>query len=426
MLKIQKCIVMFSTLLMMGYILIIPSMINYKFEYQVVVMIIGLLSWPISILNKYSFPTYSDVRFKLTKSYYFINKYLFWYLLIILLETILTAVCYNYTSLQIINVIMPYTYIFFSFPLLYIFVLDNGYDNFLSKLSAVGILMLAIRFIGWYLYNYRGSSLLQGIVLQTANWTRNGLQRVDSIPLFGIIFVFYWYKFLINPKKLRYFTAAIIMLLYLFIVTQVRYQLLVCIVVAIFMLYKKPPVKNVTFFKQVLLLLIALITLTGGITFLIDLFSINGKNGASTGIRIEAVHYFLYLMLNNHKLLTGLGMLSQWNSNSLQILDIPRQSLFYRGPQSYYYLSDLGILGCFIQFGFLSFVLYGLLFTNFFKVKKNMLFNRDNSLFLSGVLLYLILSSLLLNIFELNVSFDIPFYFAIFGYFFAQKIRNIK
>lgn len=420
MLKIQKSIVLFCVILMMGYLLIIPSAVNYKVEYELFVMLFGVLAWGISLLDKISEKDLA-INNELARGYHFIDTYLIWYLLVIFIEAIITWEKYGYTFFTLLNSVMPYMYIVFAFTLINIFVLDGGYAKFLHVVSNIGFVMLMVRFAGWYLYNFKSNDTFMGLVLETPNWIRNGLQRVDVVPLFGIIFVFYWFKFLTGTNKKRYFLISLIMVLYLIFVTQVRYQLLVIIVVALIMLYKRPPVRNTTIFKFTLFLAFLIVVMIGGINFIIDLFSINSSLGSSTGIRIEAIHYFANLIEQRHSLLTGLGLLSQWNINASQILQIPQQSMYYRGVPSYYYLTDLGIMGCFIQFGLLSIILYGLMFIKFFRTLSIKTISENDRLFLSGIILYLALSCISLNIFDLSRSFDVPFYFGIIGYVYSKQ-----
>lgn len=406
-----KTVVIGCTMIMMGYLQIFPitNIGNFKFICQIIVALIGMLMAFIVLIllfkntgDNYSSP---DYRYE----YKLLNFYIVPYIIILIIEILNTQLLYHYNLSVMINSLLPYLYIFWAYPLIYIFDNEKSIYPLLKTICKLAILMIVIKFIGWFFYNYKGMNLFQNLVLETTDWIRNGKQRIDVTPLFGITFVYYFYRFLITNKR-RFINLMIIVALigYLILVTQVRYQTIVVVLTGLIMIYFIPEKNGYgRLGKLIVTFLLLLGMITGGIAAIIELFSVNGINGASTAVRFEGIQHFLNIMKNTNHYLIGLGMMSQWNGVSEQLL--------YRNQWSYYYLSDLGIIGEFIIFGVLGIIVYGLMF--YFFIKTDMkLKDRWQRVALTGLLAYLIMSSLSLNVFDLSRSFDVPFYFAIFSY----------
>ena len=87
--------------------------------------------------------------------------------------------------------------------------------------------LLGIKFITWYLYNFKGMTVFSGLLFQySEGWTRNGFMRMDTGALFGIVLcVTLYYCFV--KKQLLYLLVLAFLYVYLIFVTQYRFQIIV-------------------------------------------------------------------------------------------------------------------------------------------------------------------------------------------------------
>ena len=103
-------------------------------------------------------------------------------------------------------------------------------------------------------------------------------------------------------------------------------------------------------------------------------------------------------------------------------------ALMARNQWSIYYLDDLGILGTFVQIGLFTIVTHIFLFIKAIQVtiKCFKQANRDYLLYSLGLTIYLVGSCLLLNIFDRQRIFDVPFYLAIYSFLDAKVSSAIS
>ena len=150
---------------------------------------------------------------------------------------------------------------------------------------------------------------------------------------------------------------------------------------------------------------------------LYDLVSSTGRYGAQTAVRLLGFRHFLK-MLKGSSLIWGLGIL---DSNYPNV-----KSFMMRDQWSAFYLDDLGIIGGITQFGMLSIFMYGPLFLLGIRACKRSKIEENVTSFGTclGITVYMIVSCLLLNIFDRQRAFDIPMYIGILAYISQNPQRN--
>lgn len=419
--SVFKFLILLCVAILMGYLQIFNLPKNYFNFLQMIIAIIAIGLAIITNLMARSKGLNLKIRLRLLEEIRKLNIYVYPYTLIVIYEIFHTYLMYGYNKITLFYATTPYLYIFFCYPLTYVFIIDKEYMTFLRKVAIFGVVMTAIRIVGWYLYNFHGLHVLPGLVLQTADWVRNGLQRIDAIPLFGVVTVYSVYQWL-QTRKYRYAIFVLMLILYPIVVIQVRYLSIVIIATVIVMLYLQPSnTANSAIIRTLMSLALIVIAIFGGLKQVLSLFSLNNEYAASTSVRFEAMSHFWILIKETHNFLAGLGFLSPWSSQASLLLQ--------RNQWQDYYLSDLGIFGGLIVLGLLGIIVYGLLYYIAIRsFKDSKIASQDNYLqiIIGGLLVYLILSCLSLNIFDMNRAIDAPFYLSIFSFTWSKYHQNLN
>lgn len=412
--SILKTIILSCIAVNMGYLLIFNIDKNMMVYLQMIIAVIGIITAILSVLVVYSRYCPIKIRKRVLMEFRKLNIYIIPYLLIVLYEGLHTKSMYSYNNITLMYALTPYLYVIFSYSLSYIFIVDGSYIPFLEKISILGIVMTIIRIIGWFFYNYYRLPIFLGIVLQSPDWVRNGFQRIDVIPLYGIIVVLLLSNYL-KSNKLKELLMLLTLVVYPVFITQVRYLTIVILITTISMIYLKPSESSKSIFTKILLsIALSFSVIFGVIQQVVALFSPDSLYGPSTSVRIEAIDHFYNLVNTTGNQFSGLGYLLSWNGNAAQLLS--------RNIWQNYYLSDLGIFGGLVVFGLLGIVVYGLLYYLGIKsVIDNWNHGNANRIMVMGIFIYMVLSCFSLNIFDMNRAMDVPFYLAIFCYTSAKS-----
>lgn len=146
-------------------------------------------------------------------------------------------IAYGYNIVQLLIITRKYFYAFYSYPIVYIFTMDDDMYKFTKTIYWTSMFLLGIKFITWYLYNFKGMTVFSGLLFQySEGWTRNGFMRMDTGALFGIVLcVTLYYCFV--KKQLLYWLVLAFLYIYLIFVTQYRFQLIVTIVLTAYGYY---------------------------------------------------------------------------------------------------------------------------------------------------------------------------------------------
>lgn len=350
-----------------------------------------------------------------------LSNYLMIYLVIILIEMIYSVIAYGYNIVQLLIITRKYFYAFYSYPIVYIFTMDDDMYKFTKTIYWTSMFLLGIKFITWYLYNFKGMTVFSGLLFQySEGWTRNGFMRMDTGALFGIVLcVTLYYCFV--KKQLLYWLVLAFLYIYLIFVTQYRFQLIVTIVLTAYGYYCSTDSNRK---KNVKLMAISFIiiafVLFGGLDYILNLFSLNGMDGGSTAARLLTIDHYWSLIKEKNAIL-GVGFLSAYTNKAFSILR--------RSDTDRFWLEDLGILGGIFTFGILSLLLYGKLF--FDSMKRTFASHRIRKIeggddcLKKCVVVYMILSCILLNIFDAQRMWCMPFYLSVI-YFVQNSLKTQK
>ena len=240
---------------------------------------------------------------------------------------------------------------------------------------------------------------------------------MDTGALFGIVLcVTLYYCFV--KKQLLYWLVLAFLYVYLIFVTQYRFQIIVTIILTAYGYYCSTDSNRK---KNIKLMAISIIiiafVLFGGLDYLLNLFSLNSKDGGSTAARLLTIDHYWSLIKEKDAIL-GVGFLSAYTNKAFSIL---RRSDIDR-----FWLEDIGILGGIFTFGILSLLLYGKLF--FDSIKRTFASHRIRKIeggddcLKKCVVVYMILSCTLLNIFDAQRMWCMPFYLSIV--YFAQNSQK--
>ena len=216
-------------------------------------------------------------------------------------------------------------------------------------------------------------------------------------------------------KQLFYWIMLAFIYFYLIFVTQFRFQIIVSIVITVYCYYyasnssKKKAIR-----LMIISLAIIIFILSGGLDYLLGLFSLNGAEKGSTEARLLTIEHYWSLIKRKNAIL-GVGFLSSYTSKAFDILR--------RSDTDRFWLEDLGILGGFFTFGVMALALYGKLFS--VSIKKvidpcsDRMTNYESCIFVKSIVLYMIISCVLLNIFDAQRIWGVPFYLSII--FFSEN-----
>ncbi|WP_329808953.1 hypothetical protein [Enterocloster citroniae] len=347
-------------------------------------------------------------------------RYIRIYLFLIFISSIYTLVSYNYSFKELFYVLIPYLYIFLAFPITYVFYKNGGMEKLLLRLSLFVICILICKAIAWFLFNFSDQIIFERLLFEFKDWFRNGLQRVNAGYLIGISLVMFFCKGFEQNGKLIYKIAVIFVIWFLMNITVFRFQFLTaigtCFVVYYFLNGKELGV----FTRRAILIFLAIVILTSKpFLNLIYTFSVNNSTlGNSTAVRLLCFKHYSNLFISKNPIL-GLGFLTSGNDSANAIMT-------YAGNMIYW-LEDLGLLGGFFRLGVSSIYIYGALFYFAIKTCIQSLKIQGGNLksVIWGVSAYMIVTCTMLNIFDAQRAFDVPFYLAIITYS-NWKIKDIQ
>ncbi len=349
--------------------------------------------------------------------------YLILYVPIIMFSALFTKLSYDYSTKSLLYVVIPYLYIFFCFSIIYVFYKAGQTEDFSRTISRIVLVILFIKTLCWVLYTFFEIELFPNLLFEYEGWTRDGQIRLDTGYLFSFAFSFYISLSIKSKKKLVPLMALLFLFLFMAIISKGRFQLATMVFTAaiafVFLARTSTKARN-----TVLLLGVAAMVFvcSGAFEKVLYSFSLSSQYGSSTEARLQTISHFWDLMIDR-KAILGLGLLDTSNPAAFALL---YKATTYWGATVLYYLTDIGILGGFFTFGLLSIPLYGTLF--FFGIRTCIRAFRQRTEgyeLLVPLIVYMITSCLLLNIFDLSRALDVPFYLAVISYMDAKtKIKE--
>ena len=312
-----------------------------------------------------------------------------------------------------------YIWVLLFFTLIYLFgnnekKMKRVIDNTINIL----LVSLVIRFISWLSFSLLKFQLFPKILMEFGKlWYRNETSiRIDGTPLISIALFLSFYFFLKYGER-KYFYKLLFMMIFVVFVNQTR-MLIFPQLLSMFLMYlyyKKP---YMHFYLFCIIAGIVCFLLTGGLDLIkgyINLFN-NGSTDLGLGFRYWELKYYLSLLRDNHWIY-GLGILTSLNANSFSILFGPGMVQMY--------LDDLGFVELFVQFGILSFFLYGYLIyklVTLIRRTKNKKYICECSLFI-GLLTNILVTAASLNIFGSQRIYSLVLIFALIFFYDYQLTK---
>jgi len=349
----------------------------------------------------------------------FANRFFVIYIPIILLTAVVSVIWYKYKFMSTLAIVMPYFFPLYAYPLIYIFSRDNTYEKYMKKITGLVVMMLAIKAVVWYMYNYKGIIMFPKLLFKYSDkWVRNGMMRMDVGYLYGVALCFFLCMFFVKHKR----KAAIIaggMGLFVVFITQYRY-LEIVVLITVLLVYLTSTDSNKKELIRILLLATAgiLFIALGGLDSILASFSFENKDyGSSNEARLITIDYFWNIM-DGIQYVIGLGFLYSYSPRASAIL--------IRSSTLSYWMEDIGIFGGFFTFGILSFAIYVPLFWR--SIKASFLAVRNKYIdraYLTSLVGYMIVCCIMLNILDRQRLFDTAFYVALISFISSRKETRV-
>lgn len=336
----------------------------------------------------------------------FINKFVVLFFGFYTIESLYGLAFADIGWINYITRLVPYTYIFLAYPLVYVLQNKKYSKHFLYNIFILSIVTLVMKTFIWWRYNYYGQDIMHYVLYEQGDiWRRNGMARIPSICLNAIyiascIVMFYFGGV---KEKIIGIGAAIFIIWYANYVVQSR-ALIITIGVSIFLvlgIYHDIGWKRIA--VVILLPIFMLVFLKS--TYFDNLVSGLGFTTYSTSIRIQGFSYY-FRQMKGHWIL-GL---------------IPLNT--YEGIRSFnwrYYLSDLGMFSILFEYGIIGALIFNLPFIRMFSVYIR---SKSKDLYLLSVIPVAVLFSYMSNnIYLVNNILALP---VILAYVEVFNIRQEK
>ncbi|ANU51432.1 hypothetical protein [Limosilactobacillus reuteri] len=306
----------------------------------------------------------------------------------------------SFSGLNISNALSlekNFFYILLTMPIFEL--LEKKKNNFLKNIVYIGLIVLVIRSIVWFLFNKFGINIMPGLFeVRGYNWTHgNGYVRLTGTFLDGLIYTFFGIKlFKTESYKERAYYGIIIffLLFYSFEVYSSRSQL-ICYLITILCIYiwnSKNKLHTTLNCLFGLILVLIILQLPVAKNFIASFSSNDVTYGEGTMVRLLGKNFYQNEWQNN-SILFGFGIAEDGN---------------YLG-NTQYFLSDLGISSYIFEFGIVGFVLALLPMLEGLKTGIKSIKTTDG-LLLFSLSIYTILSSFMSqNVYDYIRILIIPF-----------------
>lgn len=410
---LTKSMMVLAVLFMLGFFRLFPIGIIGDYTQQLIIVAFSVFTCLRVWQTKDPF---------LRKEASFLNVYFICYIIFLLIIGSYSYLKYGYTVEMLIKQFyLPYLLPFSAYGLVSIFHNDRSMVPFLSLVSKIVLFMLGMRMLSWGLYNYRGTIIFPNLLFQYEGWIRDGFQRVEAGMLFGVALSYLTVQAMEkNIRAIVYKLLLVFMISFLVLVTRVRFQSILAIVTIVVPFVFSKSESRSSFIVKFIALSLGIMGFIFNYqyigSFLSELLS-KGSYAASSAVRLDGINHYFSLMLQE-KAYFGLGYLNP----SQPIVRV----FMARNSWSIYYIDDLGMIGSLVQFGLFTIVTHLLLFIQAIKVlfKSRKVTDTSYFAFLSALTVYMIGSQVLLNMFDMQRIFDVPFYLAIFSFLDVKLSSN--
>lgn len=307
-----------------------------------------------------------------------------------------------------------------SFP--FSVVLSKGNSKFLRNIAYLGVAILVLKFIVWFLYNFFSISIAPGYFRLGLNWQREIggkiFTRMDGTFLDPFTFFYFYFKLKsskIWENKIIYLTIIFFIFGYEYFVYQSRstiLYLIIAIIISELIILFKSDNKIQSLLIFLILIVFLFLIFKNQIFSFISTFDPNNTQNTYSGssmARIYELNYFESLWRNNNTFF-GFGIRNDQNI-------IGNWSL---------YLSDIGILAYLFEYGYvglLIFIFPLILCLICIITKKINKYNLIDTILIM-LLVYLIVSQINLNMYWFNQVTLLPIFLGILLYFDNSTRKN--
>ncbi|MCI6092548.1 hypothetical protein MR781_08500 [bacterium] len=396
---IHRVILWAASFLMMGYVYVFSEILITGNPRKVIVGIVSLFFLCIGFVGgKHNRAWKKSAQLK---------NYLLIFSICVVLEMIVSMTKYDYSVWSILVSAAPYCYIFLTIPIYNLFTVDGGTDKFLKSIVVMEIIILTMKAICWYTNSYTSLALFPNILREYSGWSVGGNIRIEPGCMFGLTFVYCLVNYVTNRKK-TYGVLTLGLFLFMILITKFRFQLLAMLGVAFVILYmNRTNDARYAFLKRSFLVLLLVSVAVIYLPDIMASFSVDSARGNSTKTRLVEIAYF-WQLIKTKSAVIGLGIMEEGNAAVSSMLQYIGQRM---------YIEDLGIIGAFFSFGLLMVPIYGNLFAMSIKnITRCQTCSDYEKQMLTGIVTYMVLSCLALNIFDPQRAFAVPFYLAIITY----------
>ena len=288
----------------------------------------------------------------------FINIFLCLFFGYYILETLYGLAFANIGFLEYVKRILSFLYILLVYPLTYL-LSDRIYRRKTFRTIVIlSVASLVMKTMVWWLFNYQGIDIMHYVLYEEDYvWQRNRLIRIRSSSFDALVVAFALYNFLFGKRKKLVSALTIAFVTwYANSVMQSR-SLVITIAVTLFLTLILR--KQIGWKKSVAIIALAILAIiilqSQYFDTFVDSFDVSTY---STSIRLQGLAFYMEA-INGHSLL-GLIPLNTYES--------------VKGGNWRYYISDLGTLSKFFEYGIIGFVIFNLpfirsVYVNFIQLK---------------------------------------------------------
>lgn len=359
----------------------------------------------------------------------FLRKYLAVVTVSIILISLYTTIAYPLNPLiTTYGFASYYLYAFLAVPILYIYIVERGYESFFDILNAITVVMYVIIIVngvafiknGTLLFTYSSLDLSGGLI-------RDGKVRLSSGALGFLMMIYNFYvvysqKNTCTARKNKSFAFLIIGLLSIYFTGNSRLMLLTLLMsVGILVMLGDGSKRKKIISVVAIFVGIGVLLSSGAVSNFLNSFSSSGTLGGSTIARAGAYQYYLSRFIKNT--LFANGFVGDENYYDIVHGD---SGIYYQTVLVRYYYDDVGIAG---QLALLGIFIIGIYIWPTLRIAKLAFSMCKNARFHDGkfvmaVLCYLVCTTPTLIILDAGRVIAFPIIIAVCEYIYIEYLKK--
>lgn len=359
----------------------------------------------------------------------FLRKYLTVVTISIILISLYTIIVYPLNPLiTTYGFASYYLYAFLAVPILYIYIVEGGYESFFDILNAITVVKYVITIVngvafiknGTLLFTYSSLDLSGGLI-------RDGKVRLSSGALGFLMMIYNFYvvysqKNTCTARKNKSFAFLIIGLLSIYFTGNSRLMLLTLLMsVGILVMLGDGSKRKKIIAVAAIIVGIDVLLSSGAVSNFLNSFSSSGTLGGSSIARAGAYQYYLSRFIKNP--LFANGFVGDENYYNIVHGD---SGIYYQTVLVRYYYDDVGIAG---QLALLGIFIIGIYIWPILRIAKLALRMCKNARFYDGkfvmaVLCYLVCTTPTLIILDAGRVIAFPIIIATGEYIYIDYLKK--